>query len=570
MRPFSLRFSLKPGNKSGIVSPTSPGWLIQFLYNNRLLEIREGANIMIQPRNWLQDFVVTDDDIDYLTNLLLEREVPMTSEELAEALIEQRIQEEATRVQERFKDAQPYDPAEDYQPGQRIVFPVFEYAIGEVMDVREGDNTEYGDFNVITVEFEDSVHNTDGPREFAAAFPEPHALNSNGEGSTLPAGESISAEEIAQSDEFDDIVYAVDNALHRDETLLNVAETWFLQDLMIEVNKGHMNLAEAVLDMFGGGPLTTPEVLENIGGIGENVPQELQIFSLNWGLNEDERFDEVGPAGEVLWFLQRMEPEQVQRTPEMLEYIPIEYDRNALSLDMLRLEEELGDEHSPLPAPPTDMEKARAVIIYPHRRVGTLPLNNQVERIFPTARKTERVAVTLVDAQDDEEFPAWVVRKDKYVHGLTPLYAKHAIPIGSTVRLWRGDEPGRIMIEFDSYKPRSEWVPIVNATNDQISFEMAQRAIGASYDDLLLLGVDDLEGVDALFQSNPTKQRPLAVILRTLIPLLAGISPQGHVHAKTLYSATNILRRCPPGPILATLRNNPDFENEAGQYWKLS
>ncbi|MEL7236895.1 MAG: hypothetical protein AAGK74_20495, partial [Chloroflexota bacterium] len=77
-------------------------------------------------------------------------------------------------------------------------------------------------------------------------------------------------------------------------------------------------------------------------------------------------------------------------------------------------------------------------------------------------------------------------------------------------------------------------------------------------------------GVDSLFQSNVQRQQPVATILRMLIPLLGGINAQGHVHARTLYSAVNVIRRCPPGPILATLANNPDFENVGEHYWKLS
>lgn len=528
----------------------------------------------MQPQ-WIVDFVVTDDDIEFLNTLLLEREIPQDSETLARSLVEKRIQQEAERLQERFKDAQPYDPARAYDVGQRLVFPSFDYSIGNVVDKRPGDNSEYGEFDVIAVDFEDPALNTsDTAREFASSFPLPHTLNLNGDNDDslagLPMGEELDIEEIVNSSAFDDIIDAVDRALEEDDALLNVAGEWFPVDLMVETNEGHMHLAEAVLDMMGGGPMTTREVLENIGGLGEDVRLELQVFSMNWGMNQDDRFDEVGPAGEVLWYLRRMEPEQVQHTPEMLRYEPIQHNRELLSPRALQLEAELMDEHSPLPLPAKDIEEARAVIIYPHRRVGTLPLNHQMQRIFPTARKTDHVAVTLVDAGDDETFPAWVVRNGRYVQGLAPLYTKYALPIGTTVRLRRGNEPGHYIIAFDTYKPRSEWITIVTANNGQIGFETAQRAIGATYDDLLLLGVDDLDGVDKLFQGPSSRQQPLATILRMLIPLLGGITAQGHVHAKTLYSVVNVVRRCPPGPILATLSNNPDFENVGEHYWRLS
>jgi hypothetical protein len=40
---------------------------------------------------------------------------------------------------------------------------------------------------------------------------------------------------------------------------------------------------------------------------------------------------------------------------------------------------------------------------------------------------------------------------------------------------------------------------------------------------------------------------------------LAKLNPQSHVHASELYTAVNIIRRCPPGPILALLASRPWF-----------
>jgi hypothetical protein len=103
-----------------------------------------------------------------------------------------------------------------------------------------------------------------------------------------------------------------------------------------------------------------------------------------------------------------------------------------------------------------------------------------------------------------------------------------------------------------------------------LAFENHKRAIGAEYDDLMILGADDLAGVDALFQANIQQRKSLVSILRSIMPSLGALTPQGTVHAKTLYSAVNVLRRCPPGPIFAALVNNPDFQNTGGDYWKLN
>jgi hypothetical protein len=163
-----------------------------------------------------------------------------------------------------------------------------------------------------------------------------------------------------------------------------------------------------------------------------------------------------------------------------------------------------------------------------------------------------------------------VVRKERYVFGLAQFYRKHKLPIGAYIRVRKGEDGSKVIINFNGYKPRTEWIRLIVPKNDQIGFENQKRGIGAEYDELMILGADDLAAVDALSQTVQQQKKSLASILKTIIPALAALTPQGTVHAKTLYSALNALRRCPPGPIFATLVANPDFQNVGGQYWKLS
>jgi hypothetical protein len=526
--------------------------------------------MVAQISPWLQDFTLTRADIEMAQNVLLEREIPMSSTDLARLIVENRVQEEASKQQARFDNVERYTPATAYQVGQRLMFSELHFAIGEVIETRTASN-EDTEFTAIGVQFDDaSLNPASGHREFASAYPPEHLLNASGN-SPLPTNpdELKLQEGDFQLPAFAAFITQLEARLKDDKNLIRVAGLWFPQDLMVEANEGHLHLAEAVLDMVGGGPMRTIDILENIGGIAD-AALTLQAFSLNYYMNQDARFDEVGPAGEVLWFLRRMEPEAVLKTPAMLRYTPIAYNQNSLSDEVIELEMELRDEHSPLPPADSDIAEATAILIYPHRRCGTLPLNHEVEQIFPRARRTERICITLIDAQDNEEYRVWVVRKDKYVHGLMPLYTKHALPIGSTVKLRRSDQPGKIIIDFEAHRPRSEWVTIITANNNQMEFTNSRRNIGATYDDLLLLGVDDLKAVDALFQAHNNTQQPLATILRHIITHMSRLTAQGSVHAKTLYSAVNVIRRSPPGPILATLENNPDFESVGGQYWKLS
>ena len=90
--------------------------------------------------------------------------------------------------------------------------------------------------------------------------------------------------------------------------------------------------------------------------------------------------------------------------------------------EQVALEAEIDDEWSPAQEEHDLGDQVVLTLIFPHRRAGTLPLNAAMRHIFPTARRTQRIAVTLVDGQDGEEYPGWVVRQDRYVFGLDAMY----------------------------------------------------------------------------------------------------------------------------------------------------
>ncbi len=132
-------------------------------------------------------------------------------------------------------------------------------------------------------------------------------------------------------------------ALEDNPDLVRIAWRWFPRALLVDVNIGHLNLAEALLDMEGGGPLTTQAILEQIE-LPTDVNLKLTEFSLNLALQEDGRFDEVGPAGKILWFLRRLEPQGVQNTPPYLHWNPIEYDQDQIREMLSVFEGQVSDE----------------------------------------------------------------------------------------------------------------------------------------------------------------------------------------------------------------------------------
>ena len=90
--------------------------------------------------HWARDFAVTDDDVEYLTGLLLERETPLSIDELARALIDQRLENERAALQERYKNVHLYQPSASYQVGETVMFPALDFATAEVTYVRPGTN----------------------------------------------------------------------------------------------------------------------------------------------------------------------------------------------------------------------------------------------------------------------------------------------------------------------------------------------------------------------------------------------------------------------------------------------
>ncbi|MCE2490793.1 MAG: hypothetical protein J4G17_12585, partial [Anaerolineae bacterium] len=288
--------------------------------------------------------------------------------------------------------------------------------------------------------------------------------------------------------------------------LVRLKDEWFVRDLLLDVGEANLNLAEAVLDMHAGGPFQTTEILEQFGGLAG--PLALQEFSMNFALLHDDRFDEVGPTGAVLWFLRHMEPQEVQATPLPLLYSRQDHDRRLLDDDMLDLEAEIDDELSPLRYAGDEISGPTVTLIYPHRRLGTLPLNPRLRTFFPTARRSERVYVTLVDARDGEEFTGWIVRKARYVCGLGPYFRKYGLPAGAYVEVSRDEKAGRIVLNLDKYRPRKELVRLITPVNNQLTFREARGTIGASYDELMVLGTEEPAAVDALFEASLKPARP--------------------------------------------------------------
>jgi hypothetical protein len=512
------------------------------------------------PAEYWQNFAVTKRDLEFIQNHLFETETPLTPSSLAAVLVDERIRlerERQTKEQKNIGDV--YLPQETYQKDQRLIFPALGLKKGTVVNVRPGNNPELGAFEVLEVAFEDGTK-----RSFAGALAD-HKLN-------LPPEEKADPEsdpETILAVYGETLAKKLDQALEADENLVRIAEAWFPQALLIDIGEGYLNLAEAVLEMNAGEPLTTASLMEQV-----DLPRDSNVmlteFSMNYALQEDGRFDEVGPSGEVLWCLKRLEPDEVQNIPAVLKYEPVDYAREVLTPQMLALEAQLDDELSETENKSPRASEMVITLTYPHWRAGTLPISSRVASLFPTALEAPRIRFTLVDGKTGEKLPAWVVREYGYVFGLRKWYEKQKLIPGAYIVVRRSKNPGEVIVEAKTHRPNRDWVRTVLAGSDGgLVFAVLKQDITCEYHERMAIVVPDVAAVDAAFAQVTKNRRSLERLIRDMLRELAKLTPQGHVHAEELYSAVNILRRVPPAPLFALLASAKGFAHVGDLHYRL-
>jgi hypothetical protein len=264
-----------------------------------------------------------------------------------------------------------------------------------------------------------------------------------------------------------------------------------------------------------------------------------------------------------------MEPDAVREIPLQLQYVPVPYDADLLDSEMRNILLDIDDELSPIELVDDEIDEVTITLTYPYRRTGTLPLSARLNNLFPTAYETSRIRMTLVNEEDDMEVAGWVVREFGYVYGFEEFFTHYELPVGAYITLRRHEDPAKLIVDFARRpRPRTETIKLAVPDGDRLRFESHKRQIGADYDELMNFGVEDIEGLDALWPKYG--RLPVAEILRRLIPELVTLFPQQAVHVTTIYSAVNLVRRCPPDLIFATLVDDPDFENVGGPYWRMA
>jgi hypothetical protein len=505
----------------------------------------------------------SDVDVDHLYGFLLERGTPMSSRDLAAYLIEWHVRDEEKRLVEATARRAPiYQPRGTFSVGQSLVFTALGNRKGVVKQVRAGDNSRLGDFQVIAVQFEDEPR----LREFVAAYPAPHPLNVESAQSSVPPG-MPPEEAVAQSREV--VRTRLIQRLGAEEEFVHTDDRWFLKGLLPEIHPGYLNLAEAAIEQAADALRTAD--LSKVLDLPETANKAAAMFALSYALANDPRFEDVGPAGDSRWFLTRLElpearvrPPRLHAAPARILQLPAELE--PIAGELVDEAELNGDANPPISAP---RDEITLILTYPHRRAGTLPLTPSVRALLPNFVHP-RLKVTLVDASSQEKFAGYAVAEGHYLAGLANWFNTRRLSPGAYVTLKRGPDPLTLLIDYQPQRERSLWVRVARGANGQLTFAQEKRSLSHKYDEEMLIVIGDPLGLDAVAQAAHLAQHSLASLLEEIFPELAKLSGAGRVHAKTLYSAVNLIRRAGPRAVLSALAESHAFASVGGGYFVLN
>ena len=104
-------------------------------------------------------------------------------------------------------------------------------------------------------------------------------------------------------------------------------------------------------------------------------------------------------------------------------------------------------------------------------------------------------------------------------------------------------------------------------TGGSLSLGLQKRAISCDYDETMAVDHADILQLDEYAQKVIEEGRPLASIVREVVPELIKLSPAGSVHAKTIYSAVSAVCRCAPAAVFAILSTQPIYVNLGAGMW---
>lgn len=527
--------------------------------------------ILLTEEYW-RSFALSDEELEHLHDLIIGKGIPQTTTFLAYEVIERRCQAEAKAVKTEITGERviPYHPRETFEKGQRLKFK--RLGIARVVETWSEHHSYHGEYLALRVREEA----TGEVRVFMAAVKrgfedyEPVEMEvPEGWGLGKPAPYVAPGEVVEQFGNY--VREVLTNRLGQDERFVHFGEEWFLADLLERVSMQELTLVEKRI-REAGEPLKLAALVA--------VPDEPQTdedfvrrFSCNYALAQDGRFDNVGTVDAPLWFLLALEPAEVVTKPEHLAIpaVPSTREYEYIHEELEQVAKDLDDEAEETAPPPAEFiqsrEPVRFVLNYAHLAAGAVPLTNRIRRVFPRPAGP-RSWITFVDAHSGTRLAGWVMHEERYAWGLKEWYDAYGIRAGNYVTLQATENPTEIRVDFDELpQPRVERVRVATRGKDgSWRFEWQEREVRYKYDPLMFIAETRFEELESLDWEAEQVGKPIFEVMCDLFPALAE-SEGGNVHAKTLYQAVNLVRRCAPATVFCQLSQRVCFDPVGEGYW---
>jgi len=539
------------------------------MYNLPIIVVKEvfmGSGNSNAWKTYWANLEITASDLQQLANFLFEKEEPLNLDGLLQVLIDYRLKErEAERKSKLEAAGELYVPGNAYEVGARIRFPEYDWKQATVISNRPGENVALGDFTVTEVEFDDG-----SLRSVATNLPE-HALN---------AKNYKHQDDVAEEPSEIQNLYAsalrtkLRKALEKQSELIRIADTWFPKSLLIDISKGYLNLAEAILDSHEGGPLGIEVLMKEMELNAEPQNKKLLEFSLNYALQEDSRFDEVGTTGEISWFLKRLEPAFVQEPPVYIRSTSVVPLADHLDEETFKLLYDLDDELSFSNDEINEVDRvdsATFTLTYPHWRSGSIPVTPNTNRVLPSALESENIKISFIDKQTQQQISAWVVRSHNYVVGLSDWFEQQNLIPGSNIEITATKHPGTMLISTEKKRSNKEWIKTVLIGADGgLVFALLRQPIYAGFNERMAIAIPDRDGLDKIWQDRQGRNIQIKSDVFRMMNELSKLNSQRHVHFIDLYAAINVIRRTPPMELLTVLATTPEIIHVGDHYYHMA
>jgi len=514
---------------------------------------------------WQNEFKLTSQDVELISNRILEENNVLLLKEIALLLIQRYCDIEEQELLAR-QEGKLYQPKEHYELDDKVLFPQLGFQLGTVKQVRPGNHPDYDAFSIIEVQFKEN-----SPlRAFVADFEYDHFLNRDADSALSDLQGIMQPDEIYQTHRTT-IQARIRGSLNSNDDFIRFQDRYFLVDLLPDFQEGLFNIADAAIDI-NDGPLPVDNLIEQMGLAQDGEISEIIRFSVNCRLAADKRFDDVGPTNEVLWYLNRLEPIEIFEQPSRLQIQAVEYNADLFNQELYDLLADIDDDATypeDIPEIGDEADFVTIALSYPYLRTGTLPLTPKTATFFPSS-KFNPVLVEFIDGRTGDTFNGWVVNKYNYIFGLEDWYKKYNLPVGIFITLQRTETPQQVIIQFDTVRGQRDWIRQALVNNNIMAFRMNTGSIGYSYDELMMIGDDNQARTDQLWGRYKESKISVFETLCNVFPELAKLSPQSTVHAKTLYTAVNMVQRVGPGPIFHELISQPCFVDMEHGYWSFN